>query len=53
MECVLFTLLFFIINPADFTRLHYVDSPNVGSTLSETRIAALETLASEAAMSIY
>lgn len=31
----------------------YVDSPNVGSERSNTRIDALETLASEAAMAIY
>jgi serine phosphatase RsbU (regulator of sigma subunit) len=31
----------------------YVDSPNVGAGLSNTRIDALETLASEAAMAIY
>jgi phosphoserine phosphatase RsbU/P len=31
----------------------YVDSPNIGAGLSHTRIDALETLASEAAMAIY
>ncbi|MBN2322021.1 MAG: SpoIIE family protein phosphatase [Acidobacteria bacterium] len=31
----------------------YVDSPNIGAKMSETRIDALETLASEAAMAIY
>jgi phosphoserine phosphatase RsbU/P len=31
----------------------YVDSPNVGAALSNARIDALETLASEAAMAIY
>lgn len=31
----------------------YVDSPNVGAGLSNTRMDALETLASEAAMAIY
>jgi len=31
----------------------YVDSSNIGAKMSETRIDALETLASEAAMAIY
>jgi phosphoserine phosphatase RsbU/P len=42
-----------IIARAETLGVLYVDSPNVGASLSNTRIDALETLASEAAMAIY
>ncbi|MBN2242965.1 MAG: SpoIIE family protein phosphatase [Acidobacteria bacterium] len=41
------------VGPAESIGVLYVDSPNIGSKMSETRIDALETLASEAAMAIF
>jgi serine phosphatase RsbU (regulator of sigma subunit) len=41
------------VDRAETIGVLYVDSPNVGAGLSHTRIDALETLASEAAMAIY
>jgi phosphoserine phosphatase RsbU/P len=41
------------ISNAEIIGVLYVDSPNVGAGSSNTRMDALETLASEAAMAIY